>query len=44
MVKAVFSLSSASMATCQYPLTRSMVLNHFDPASVSRESSIRGSG
>ena len=32
------------LPTCQYPLTRSMVMNHLDPVSVSKESLILGKG
>ncbi len=42
--KAVLSLSSGLTSTCQYPLNRSKVLNHLDPARVSRVSSTRGRG
>ena len=43
-LNAVFSLSLSTIYTCQYPLCRSNVENHFVPASVSRMSSILGSG
>ena len=43
-LNAVFSFSLSAISTCQYPLCRSNVENHFVPAWVSSVSSILGSG
>ncbi|KRZ79543.1 hypothetical protein T10_1688 [Trichinella papuae] len=43
-VEAVFSRSGSATSTCQYPEARSSVLNHWDPASASNVSSMRGRG
>ena len=41
---AVFSLYCGSTSTCQYPLFKSSVEKHFEPARVSKVSSILGMG
>ena len=41
---AVLLQSILASSTCQYPLTKSKVLNHCDPANVSSIMSIRGRG
>ena len=43
-MNAVFSQSFFNIFTCQYPLLRSRVENHFDPDKLSKQSSIRGKG
>ena len=44
VAKAVLHRASGDKETCQYPLAKSRVENHFLPANISRVSSMRGSG
>src|SRR5579871_6487359 len=44
VIKAVFSTSSGCIDTCQYPLAKSNVVNHWDPPRESNKSSIRERG
>ena len=44
VMNAVFSTSSSSMATCQYPLARSKVVNQLALLKDSSISSMRGKG
>ena len=44
VTKAVLSMLEGFMGTCQYPLSRSSVANHFAPDNASNIPSIRGRG